>query len=122
MFTTRVVTSRRKAGSISHGYLRFSLREWGMDVASKKMLPLDLISDSVENDVVELNSSLVAGGKGMGGWEGGIRVPGIFRWPTVLEAGKVIDEPTSLMDIYPTLSYIGGGIPPQDRYGSCACS
>ncbi|XP_059241296.1 arylsulfatase H [Mustela nigripes] len=55
------------------------------------------------------------GGQGMGGWEGGIRVPGIFRWPTVLEAGKVIDEPTSLMDIYPTLSYIGGGILPQDR-------
>lgn len=63
-------------------------------------------------------SSLVSGGQGMGGWEGGIRVPGIFRWPTVLEAGKVIDEPTSLMDIYPTLSYIGGGILPQDRYGS----
>lgn len=58
----------------------------------------------------------------MGGWEGGIRVPGIFRWPTVLEAGKVIDEPTSLMDIYPTLSYIGGGILPQDRYGNSACS
>ncbi|MBZ3881861.1 Arylsulfatase H [Sciurus carolinensis] len=55
------------------------------------------------------------GGRGMGGWEGGIRVPGIFRWPTVLEAGKVIDEPTSLMDIFPTLSYIGGGILPQDR-------
>ncbi|XP_037367610.1 arylsulfatase H [Talpa occidentalis] len=55
------------------------------------------------------------GGKGMGGWEGGIRVPGIFRWPTVLEAGKVIDEPTSLMDIYPTLSYVGGGILPLDR-------
>ncbi|ELV10647.1 Arylsulfatase H [Tupaia chinensis] len=55
------------------------------------------------------------GGRGMGGWEGGIRVPGIFRWPTVLEPGKVINEPTSLMDIYPTLSYVGGGILPQDR-------
>ncbi|XP_010820532.1 arylsulfatase H [Bos taurus] len=55
------------------------------------------------------------GGRGMAGWEGGIRVPGIFRWPTVLEAGKVIDEPTSLMDIFPTLSYIGGGIPPLGR-------
>ena len=55
----------------------------------------------------------------MAGWEGGIRVPGIFRWPTVLEAGKVIDEPTSLMDIFPTLSYIGGGIPPLGRYRAC---
>ena len=61
---------------------------------------------------------MVSGGRGMGGWEGGIRVPGIFRWPTVLEAGKVIDEPTSLMDIFPTLSYIGGGILPPGRYES----
>ena len=52
----------------------------------------------------------------MGGWEGGIRVPGIFRWPSVLEAGKVVDEPTSVMDVYPTLSYVGGGVLPLDRY------
>lgn len=58
-----------------------------------------------------------AGGKGMGGWEGGIRVPGVFRWPGVLPAGTVIDEPTSLMDIYPTVVHLAGGILPQDRYG-----
>lgn len=58
-----------------------------------------------------------AGGKGMGGWEGGIRVPGVFRWPGVLPAGTVIDEPTSLMDIYPTLVHLAGGTLPQDRYG-----
>nr|XP_012629347.2 arylsulfatase H [Microcebus murinus] len=62
------------------------------------------------------------GGRGMGGWDGGIRVPGIFRWPTVLEPGLVVDEPTSLMDIYPTLSYLAGGILPQDRYGDGACA
>lgn len=57
----------------------------------------------------------VTGGSGTGGWEGGVRVPGIFRWPTVLEAGRVIEEPTSLMDLLPTLSHVGGGILPQDR-------
>lgn len=56
------------------------------------------------------------GGKAMGGWEGGIRVPGIFRWPGVLPAGTVIDEPTSLMDIYPTVVHLAGGVLPQDRY------
>uniref|UniRef100_A0A8C8UMF4 Steryl-sulfatase n=1 Tax=Peromyscus maniculatus bairdii TaxID=230844 RepID=A0A8C8UMF4_PERMB len=55
------------------------------------------------------------GGSGTGGLEGGVRVPGIFRWPTVLEAGRVIEEPTSLMDLLPTLSHVGGGILPQDR-------
>lgn len=56
------------------------------------------------------------GGKAMGGWEGGIRVPGIFRWPGVLTAGTVINEPTSLMDIYPTVVHLAGGVLPQDRY------
>ncbi|XP_006168769.1 arylsulfatase E isoform X1 [Tupaia chinensis] len=55
------------------------------------------------------------GGKGMGGWEGGIRVPGIFRWPGVLPAGRVIHEPTSLMDVFPTVVQLGGGQLPQDR-------
>lgn len=57
----------------------------------------------------------LAGGKGMSGWEGGIRVPGLFRWPGKLAAGKVIEEPTSLMDILPTVAALSGGIVPQDR-------
>ncbi|XP_071076483.1 arylsulfatase L-like [Desmodus rotundus] len=55
------------------------------------------------------------GGKGMGGWEGGIRVPGIFRWPGVLPAGRVVSEPTSLMDVFPTVVQLGGGEVPRDR-------
>lgn len=64
-----------------------------------------------------VNSSVVSsrGGKAMGGWEGGIRVPGIFRWPGRLAAGKVVDEPTSLMDLYPTLKYLAKDTQP-DRY------
>ncbi|XP_075395043.1 arylsulfatase D-like [Tenrec ecaudatus] len=55
------------------------------------------------------------GGKGMAGWEGGIRVPGIFRWPGELPAGREVHEPTSLMDIFPTVVQLGGGQVPQDR-------
>ncbi|KAK2496240.1 hypothetical protein MC885_004303 [Smutsia gigantea] len=51
----------------------------------------------------------------MGGWEGGIRIPGLIQWPGKLPAGKVIEEPTSSMDILPTLTAVSGGTLPQDR-------
>ncbi|XP_054570721.1 arylsulfatase L [Eptesicus fuscus] len=60
-------------------------------------------------------NGIYKGGKGMGGWEGGIRVPGIFRWPGVLPAGREVHEPTSLMDVFPTVVQLGGGETPQDR-------
>ena len=52
----------------------------------------------------------------MAGWEGGIRVPGIFRWPGFLPAGHVVHEPTSLMDVFPTVVQLAGGQVSQDRY------
>lgn len=60
-------------------------------------------------------NGIYKGGKAMGGWEGGIRVPGIFRWPGRLTPGKVVDEPTSLMDLYPTLKYLAKDTEP-DRH------
>ncbi|XP_036397251.1 arylsulfatase D [Megalops cyprinoides] len=60
-------------------------------------------------------NGIYRGGKAMGGWEGGIRVPGVFRWHGRLPAGRVIDEPTSLMDVYPTLVRLAGGELPEDR-------
>ncbi|XP_059502800.1 arylsulfatase D-like isoform X2 [Stegostoma tigrinum] len=55
------------------------------------------------------------GKKGFAGWEGGIRVPGIFRWPGLLPSNEKIDVPTSLMDIYPTVVSLAGASLPQDR-------
>nr|XP_028698031.1 arylsulfatase F isoform X2 [Macaca mulatta] len=60
-------------------------------------------------------NGIYKGGKGMGGWEGGIRVPGIVRWPGKVPAGRLIKEPTSLMDILPTVASVSGGSLPQDR-------
>ena len=60
-------------------------------------------------------SFCVPGGKA-NNWEGGIRVPGIFRWPGVIRAGLEIDEPTSNMDIFPTVAKLAGSPLPQDRY------
>ncbi|XP_070606968.1 arylsulfatase H-like isoform X3 [Erythrolamprus reginae] len=60
-------------------------------------------------------NGIYKGGKAMGGWEGGIRVPGLFRWTGVLPEGKEIAVPTSLMDIFSTLVHLAGETVPQDR-------
>jgi arylsulfatase A-like enzyme len=51
------------------------------------------------------------GGKGML-YEGGIRVPFIFRWPGQIAAGTSCDEPISSVDLYPTFLEIAGATPP----------
>ncbi|XP_072235414.1 steryl-sulfatase isoform X1 [Leuresthes tenuis] len=48
-------------------------------------------------------------------WEGGIRVPGILRWPGKIPSGRQIDEPTSNMDLFPTVVQLSGASVPQDR-------
>ena len=45
-------------------------------------------------------------------YEGGIRVPCIFRYPNLLGKGKISDQPISSLDIYPTIcSVIGAPLP-----------
>lgn len=56
-----------------------------------------------------------SGGKSTN-WEGGIRVPGLLRWPGVVEPNTHIDEPTSNMDIFPTVVKLAGASLPKDRY------
>ena len=48
-------------------------------------------------------------------WEGGIRVPGIFYWPAVIEPGMVVSEPAGMVDVLPTLCDIVGVDVPSDR-------
>ncbi len=49
------------------------------------------------------------------GFEGGLRVPFVIRWPGKIPAGSVSDEVVSEMDLYPTLANIAGGEVPKDR-------
>lgn len=56
------------------------------------------------------------GGKGQGGMDGGIRVPSVMMWKNHIKPQTVIDVPTSLMDIFPTLvSAVFRGTLPDDR-------
>lgn len=48
-------------------------------------------------------------------WEGGMRVPGIMRWPGRIPAGLVQDELATAMDILPTVARLAGARPPRDR-------
>jgi arylsulfatase A len=48
-------------------------------------------------------------------YEGGIRVPGILRWPRRASAGTVSDEPISGVDLLPTLCDLTGIPAPTDR-------
>ena len=53
------------------------------------------------------------GGKGML-FEGGIRVPYIFRWPGRIVAGSQSDQPINSVDLYPTLLELAGAKQPPD--------
>ncbi|MEX2129968.1 MAG: sulfatase, partial [Pseudohongiellaceae bacterium] len=48
-------------------------------------------------------------------WEGGLRVPFIARWPSVLPAGQVSSEPAMNIDLFPTVVKLAGGELPTDR-------
>jgi len=48
-------------------------------------------------------------------YEGGIRVPGILRWPGRARTGQTSEEPISGVDWLPTVCAITGIAPPQDR-------
>jgi len=48
-------------------------------------------------------------------YEGGIRVPAIVRFPGVTKPGSVSDVPVTGLDLFVTLTLIGGGEVPDDR-------
>ena len=48
-------------------------------------------------------------------YEGGIRVPGIARWPGKIQAGSTSTEPVSGVDMLPTLCQIADVAQPADR-------
>jgi arylsulfatase A len=48
-------------------------------------------------------------------YEGGIRVPGIIRWPGRVKAGGINDTPVCGVDLLPTLCQIANVAPPTDR-------
>lgn len=48
----------------------------------------------------------------MSTWEGGLRVPGIVRWPGRVAAGRVSDGMAATLDVLPTFAALAGALPP----------
>ena len=48
-------------------------------------------------------------------YEGAIRTPGIIKWPSKIEPGRVSNEIFAILDFFPTLANILGGKVPTDR-------
>ncbi|XP_048351140.1 steryl-sulfatase isoform X1 [Sphaerodactylus townsendi] len=69
---------------------------------------------SINGEVHGGYNGIYKGGKSTN-WEGGIRVPGLFRWPGAVKPNTLIDEPTSNMDIFPTVIKLAGASLPKDR-------
>ena len=49
-------------------------------------------------------------------WEGGVRVPGIFYWPGVIDAARASDGLFSFADFFTTAAALAGATLPDDRY------
>ena len=50
-------------------------------------------------------------------YEGGLRVPAIFRWPERIPAGGVYQPPLSSLDLMPTIAAACGTEPPRNLDG-----
>ena len=68
-----------------------------------------------DNGGLNDHSTIGLRGKKSHVWEGGHRVPGIFRWPGRIPAGTTSAEPVSGVDFLPTVCEITGTQPPADR-------
>lgn len=129
---TALFASARFRGSSQHGLYGDAVHEvdWsvGQIMETLNRLSLDentllyLTSDqgahleeiSVRGEVHRGSNGIYKAGKSTN-WEGGIRVPGVLRWSRMLPAGELIDEPTSNMDIFPTVVKLAGARAPGDR-------
>jgi arylsulfatase len=51
-------------------------------------------------------------------WEGGVRVPAVWSWPGMIEAGRTSDGIVHLLDLFATCATLGGAEDrlPSDRY------
>ncbi len=97
----------------SVGQVLGAIREAGLDQRTLVVFSSDngpwLIFDEFGG-----SAGLLREGKGST-WEGGMRVPGIFRWPGKIAAGATTHELACTMDVFTTALRLAGAEVPNDR-------
>lgn len=99
----RIVATLDKLGLTENTLVIFSSDNGGVGGYEHAGLNKDGITDNAP----------LKGGKGML-YEGGVRVPYIFRWKGKIAAGMKNTTPINSVDLYPTLAEIAGAERPND--------
>ena len=96
--------------------------DWATAVILRELRALGLDHNTIVIFTSDNGSRGVEGGsnaplRGTKGttWEGGMRVPGIVRWPARISPGRTNSELATAMDLYPTLASLCGAALPTDR-------
>ncbi|XP_070578444.1 arylsulfatase H-like [Ptychodera flava] len=121
-----LITSDKFQGRSKHGRYGDCVEEmdWSVGQILATLRKLGLHDDtfvyftSDHGGEVELHNEggwngIYKGGKGQP-TEGGIRVPAAIRYSRSVKPGTIIAEPTSLMDILPTITSLAGSRPPNN--------
>lgn len=74
-----------------------------------------LLSDNGPNEDKGPDSKIPLRGYKTYIYEGGLRTPGIMRWPGHTKPGSECDEPLAFVDFAPTLAELAGATMPTDR-------
>ena len=93
--------------------------DWSTGEILKAIRELDLDENTMvvftsDNGPAAGSAGLLRGRKAST-WEGGMRVPGIARWPGKIESGAESAALTTTMDLLPTLARLAGAAIPTDR-------
>jgi len=94
------------------GRLMVKLAEWGIERDT-------LVIFMTDNGSATGSQTFNAGMRGAKGtpYEGGTRVPALWRWPAGFSGGRDLPQLTAHIDIFPTLAEITGARPPAEFAG-----
>lgn len=87
---------------------------WSNDHAAQRAKNVKHVAWTQGPEIPWGSAGPLRGAKGTS-WEGGVRVPGIARWPGHIPAGRTSDAIISTLDVMPTFAALADTTAPKDR-------